>query len=120
MADGQPYQVILDVVSPKLDLVNLTKRLERDAEIERRALDEARSPFDLATGPLLRLKLFRLDRDEHMLVVTLHHVVADGWSIAVFIRDSSALYSASIAGTTPSLPKFRCGTPTTRSGSDGC
>src|SRR5262249_58550979 len=62
------------------------------------ALAEARRPFDLATGPLLRLALVRLAGDEHVLVVNLHHIAADGWSIGVLVGEMTALYGAFRAG----------------------
>ncbi|HYW07696.1 MAG TPA: condensation domain-containing protein, partial [Longimicrobium sp.] len=60
--------------------------------------EEARAPFDLAAGPLFRGRLIRLADDEHVLVLTMHHIVSDGWSMGVLIRELSALYGAFRAG----------------------
>ena len=67
---------------------------KREREAERIAGEEARLPFDLAGGPLLRARLLRLSEDEHVLLVTMHHIVSDGWSMGVLVREVAALYSA--------------------------
>jgi amino acid adenylation domain-containing protein len=66
----------------------------REAEMRHRAGVEATRPFDLATGPLFRAALLRLADDEHVLLITLHHAVTDGWSMGVLYRELSALYAA--------------------------
>ena len=71
---------------------------ERDAEVRRLAAEEARRPFDLARGPLLRVCLLKLEEEDHGLLVTLHHIVTDGWSLGVFIHELSALYQAFATG----------------------
>jgi amino acid adenylation domain-containing protein len=65
---------------------------------------ETARPFDLEAGPLLRVTLLRLARDEHVLVVNTHHIVSDGWSVGVFVRELSALYAARLAGVPAELP----------------
>jgi amino acid adenylation domain-containing protein len=103
--DGVPRQQI-DAPGrwelPFDDLSELTA-LVRDAAAERIARDEAERPFDLATGPVLRTRLVRLAPDDHLLLVTLHHVVSDGWSMAVFWSEVSELYRASTTGTPAGL-----------------
>jgi amino acid adenylation domain-containing protein len=69
---------------------------ERDARARELIRAEAMRPFDLAAGPLLRCSLVRLAAREHLLVVVVHHVVFDGWSVGVFIRDLAALYASSV------------------------
>jgi hypothetical protein len=64
------------------------------SEVLRRAEQEARRPFELATGPLLRARLLRLRDDEAVLLLTTHHIVSDGWSQGVFVREVAALYAA--------------------------
>ena len=61
---------------------------------------EARAPFDLAHGPLLRARLLRLARDDHLVLLTLHHIVSDGWSMGVFLRELGACYRARARGQT--------------------
>ena len=70
---------------------------------EARAHEEAAQPFDLSTGPLLRATLLRLAADDHVLLVTMHHIVSDGWSLGVLVREMMALYQAFAAGQPPPL-----------------
>ena len=93
---GRPAQVTgspLDVEAPLLDLSELPAE-ERETEALRRAAEEARRPFDLARGPLLRAGIVRLSEEEHLLLLTMHHIVSDGWSMGVLIREMAALYEA--------------------------
>ncbi len=78
----------------------------REREMLRLATAEAGRPFDLARGPLFRAALFRLGEEEHVLAVTLHHVVSDGWSAGVLIREMAALYGAFSAGLPSPLPEL--------------
>lgn len=71
---------------------------ERDARARAAASEEASRPFDLATSPLFRTKLLKLRRDEHVMLVTMHHVISDGWSMAVFFEELSEIYSGIIEG----------------------
>lgn len=68
------------------------------AELERLELEEASAPFDLAAGPLVRGRLLRLSDQDHVLLITMHHIVSDGWSIGVLTRELSALYTAFAQG----------------------
>ena len=94
--DGQPFQVIAPARSFHLPLVELTTddAAERDAELQRLIEEEARRPFDLARGPLLRATLIRLSAAEHIVLHSLHHIVSDGWSTAILMREVAALYAA--------------------------
>ncbi|HEY0735573.1 MAG TPA: amino acid adenylation domain-containing protein, partial [Herpetosiphonaceae bacterium] len=105
---GTPLQVIhppAPVTLPRTDLRDLpsAERAERARTLAEQIIQ---APFDLATGPLLRLHLLRLDNDDHVLVLVLHHSIGDGWSIGVFVRDLSTLYTAYHAGTEPDLPEL--------------
>ncbi|HST59700.1 MAG TPA: amino acid adenylation domain-containing protein, partial [Longimicrobium sp.] len=94
--DGAPVQLVdpaVPVALPVTDLRDLPAD-EREAEARRRAHDEARAPFDLAAGPLLRASLLRLADDDHVLLLTLHHAVSDGWSTGILVREVSILYGA--------------------------
>jgi amino acid adenylation domain-containing protein len=109
--DGRPAQEIdaaADVPLPLIDLTGLGSEGARAAAAGRAAAAAAHLPFDLARGPLLRLGLLRLDREEHLLLAVVHHVVADGWSLGVFLRELAALYRAGTAAgpsaTAPVLP----------------
>ncbi|WP_158616584.1 non-ribosomal peptide synthetase [Corallococcus sp. CA054B] len=87
---------------PEVDLSALSPAA-RDAEVHQLAKQEARAPFALAQGPLLRGRLLRLGPDEHVLLLTLHHIVADGESVAVLLRELGALYAAFSTGAPPAL-----------------
>ncbi|MEA2693436.1 MAG: hypothetical protein QOJ16_2823, partial [Acidobacteriota bacterium] len=106
VAVGQPVAVIgLELALPlsQIDLAALP--IPKQIEEERRlAGQEARRPFDLARGPLLRAALLRLSPEEHSILFTLHHIVADGWSIGILIREVAALYAAFAAGRPSPLP----------------
>ncbi|MFL6203566.1 MAG: condensation domain-containing protein, partial [Thermoanaerobaculia bacterium] len=91
---GEPRQVVLEPAAfflPVVDLGGLAEA-DRDAEALRIAAAEARRPYDLARGPLVRSALLRLDEREHVLLVGMHHIVSDGWSLGVFVRELGALY----------------------------
>ncbi len=103
--DTTPTQVIhesLTLAMPVEDISNLPES-EREAEAKRIAFDEARLPFDLHNGPLIRARLLHLAHHQHVLLVTLHHIICDGWSIAIIIRDLAALYDSFLTGLPPSL-----------------
>jgi amino acid adenylation domain-containing protein len=86
----------------RVDLQSLDV-IAQAAEVERLGRAHAQAPFDLAQGPLFRVSLLRLAATEHVLLINLHHSIADGWSIAVLVREWSALYDAHRRGTTPAL-----------------
>ncbi|HEU4837039.1 MAG TPA: condensation domain-containing protein, partial [Pyrinomonadaceae bacterium] len=93
---GEPQQVIstdYEVELPLLDFSYLPEA-ERETAAREWAAREAAQPFVLSEGPLLRLGLARLSDEEHVLAVTMHHIISDGWSVGVLIREVSALYEA--------------------------
>ena len=97
MVEGQPVQVIGEAEEFTLPVLELAARLsaeEREAEVQRLAQVEAGLPFDLGTGPLLRATLLRLSAEEHVALLTMHHIVSDGWSTGILIRELAALYEA--------------------------
>jgi amino acid adenylation domain-containing protein len=107
-SSGTPRQVIASSLSVSLPLTDLShlppdQRLAQAASL---ADSEARLPFDLSSAPLLRASLLRLSATEHQLLLTLHHVVADGWSIRVLIRELSSLYESFRSGAASSLPEL--------------
>ncbi len=98
--EGRARQVVapaLMVSIPLLDLTHLPRE-RLDVEMRRALEEEAQRPFDLDHGPLLRLSLLSLDAEEHVLGVVMHHIIADGWSIGVLIREFVALYESFRAG----------------------
>jgi amino acid adenylation domain-containing protein len=101
--DGQPLQVISPAVPVELPVVDL-ERAATEAEVRRLALAEARRTFDLERGPLLRLTLLHLGPERHVLLLSLHHLVGDAWSIAVLLQELTPLYAAALAGRRADLP----------------
>ena len=77
---------------------------ERESEARRLLQEESQRPFDLAQGPLLRGCLLRLGEQEHILLVTLHHIISDGWSLGVLVHELAVLYDAFAAGQPSPLP----------------
>ncbi|HZM00240.1 MAG TPA: amino acid adenylation domain-containing protein, partial [Planctomycetota bacterium] len=104
--DGKPVQHILPELHVPLARVDLGGLDEggRQAELERLARHEAETPFDLERGPLIRPSLVRLKADEHVLFLSLHHIVFDGWSIGVLNRELLEHYRAGLAGERPAVP----------------
>jgi amino acid adenylation domain-containing protein len=98
--DGQPLQVISPTANLSLSVVDLQELPEREREARVRMLvcEEAQQPFDLAQGPLVRTVLLRLAAEEHVLLLTMHHIASDGWSQAIFWQELQALYQAFSAG----------------------
>jgi acyl carrier protein len=104
--DGVAVQLVAatsDVNLPLLDLSELTE-VERETEALRVATEEARRPFDLTRGPMMRSTLLRLNEEEHVVVLTMHHIISDGWSMGVFVREVAALYEAYSTGQPSPLP----------------
>jgi amino acid adenylation domain-containing protein len=106
--EGRPAQVIISSFNFTLPIVNLRElsQAEREAEAMRLAAEEARQPFDLTKWPLLRVTLLHLDEIEYLLLVTVHHIVADGWSMGVLVREVAVLYEAFCSGKPSPLPEL--------------
>jgi NRPS condensation-like uncharacterized protein/acyl carrier protein/alpha-ketoglutarate-dependent taurine dioxygenase len=106
--EGRPAQVIISSFKFTLPIVNLRElsQAEREAEAMRLAAEEARQPFDLTKWPLLRVTLLHLDETEYLLLLTVHHIVADGWSMGVLVREVAALYEAFCSGKPSPLPEL--------------
>ena len=107
-SDGQPLQVIAPHLEVKLEQVDLTSIpfSAREMEAYRLAAEEALLPFDLEHGPLLRTKLLRLTGMDHMLLLSLHHIIADGWSMTIVWRELAALYQTYTSGRAVALPEL--------------
>jgi amino acid adenylation domain-containing protein/non-ribosomal peptide synthase protein (TIGR01720 family) len=90
---------------PQIDLRALPDTA-REQEVQRLATIEAQRPFDLAHGPLLRAQLLRAGDEDHVLLLTLHHIVADGWSMGVLVHELSVLYTAARTGQPAALPEL--------------
>jgi amino acid adenylation domain-containing protein len=106
--EGRPVQIpepAAPLPLPVIDLSGLPPDL-RGPEEERRIEEESRAPFDLTRPPLLRVRLVRLGEDEHLLLLTVHHIASDAWSIGVAVGELGALYPALAAGHPSPLPEL--------------
>ncbi|NOK23743.1 condensation domain-containing protein, partial [Corallococcus carmarthensis] len=106
--NGQPIQVIHPEISLNLEQVEVSgaDTQEREAQARQRITQEILKPFDLLRGPLFRALLVKLEEQHHVLVVTMHHIVSDGWSLSVLVREVSALYTAFAEGRVSPLPEL--------------
>src|SRR6202795_1577695 len=106
--DGEARQVVLsdvDVQVPILSLADLPES-EREREALRIASEEGKRPFDLTRGPLLRTVLLQVSRDQYILVLAMHHIITDGWSISILFRELAHCYEAYASGREPQLPEL--------------
>jgi len=105
---GRATQRIAPPLGLRLDVTDLAglSSEDREAEVLRLATEEARQAFDLSVGPLVRARLLRLDEEDHVVLVTIHHIVTDGLSMAVFMRELGELYTAVSAGRPAALPEL--------------
>ncbi|WPB73702.1 amino acid adenylation domain-containing protein [Archangium violaceum] len=104
--DGQPVQRIASELALALPVERLeaVPEGERGGMVRRRVEEEVRCLFDLEKGPLVRATLLRTAAEEHVLVLVMHHIVCDGWSMGVLVRELASLYQAFSSGAEPSLP----------------
>ncbi len=105
---GEPFQVIgspepVTIVEKDLSALNES---DRESEAGRLLAAEVQRTFDLSRGPLLRCGLFRLGDRDHILALTMHHIISDGWSIGVLVRDLAALYDAAVSGVSSNLDEL--------------
>ncbi|MCH9648333.1 MAG: amino acid adenylation domain-containing protein, partial [Deltaproteobacteria bacterium] len=104
--DEGPVQTVSPMDHWQLPLVDLEGHPEAADEVRRLSIREGMTPFDLARGPLLRVRLLRRGEGEYVLLLTLHHIVSDGWSIGVFTRELSQLYGAFLKQEPSALPSL--------------
>jgi amino acid adenylation domain-containing protein len=106
--DGETRQIVLSDVPVQIPVVDLTDIPEdgREPEALRIACEEGRKSFDLTQGPLLRTVLVRLGSDQYLLVLAMHHIITDGWSIAVLFRELTRCYEAIANGQDANLPEL--------------
>ncbi|HSE16459.1 MAG TPA: condensation domain-containing protein, partial [Pyrinomonadaceae bacterium] len=106
--DGEPVQVIGPARAVHLHVTDLSRHeeAERQREVERLTQEEARRPFDLSVGPLLRVSLLRLGEQEHVVLLTMHHIISDGWSMGVLVKEVVTLYEAFAQKAASPLPEL--------------
>src|SRR5882724_7753401 len=107
--EGEPVQRITSVEDTCFHLREHDLREHEEAQValDRLIVEEARASFDLGRGPLIRGRLIRLGEDEHALLITMHHIVSDGWSMGIFAHELSALYGAFVLGEDDPLEELR-------------
>ena len=106
--DGQPTQVVSQATSPHTQLVDIAAlpEPEREAVVGRVLIAATERPFDLVHGPLLQIILFRLSDEDHVLVMLLHHIIFDNWSMGVLLRDLMEIYQSFAEGVQSQLPEL--------------
>jgi amino acid adenylation domain-containing protein len=106
VAAGEPAQVIDEWEYRKLQVEDLSglEREEREEEVERIAKEESGTGFDLSRGPLMRIRVLKLEEEQHAVLFTMHHIVSDAWSMGVLVREISELYQAMGDGRESPLP----------------
>ncbi len=102
--DGEPQQIIHEAMRVPLAQFDVSAQPDAEAEALRWLSREAETPFDLRRGPLARFMLVRLNAQEHILLVLLHHIISDGWSVGVFWQEFAPLYTSFVKGIDAALP----------------
>jgi amino acid adenylation domain-containing protein len=105
--DGSLRQVVVDQVRPAFDIVDVCDRPTPAASVPEAALQYARESFDLSAAPLFRSRLLRLSAEEHVLLFNMHHIISDGWSFDVLVRELIVFYAAAMQGREPELVPLR-------------
>ncbi|MGB3636257.1 MAG: amino acid adenylation domain-containing protein [Rivularia sp. (in: cyanobacteria)] len=106
--NGQPVQIIAPCLKLSLSVIDDQKNIESqgDAGIQQFLTEQSQQPFDLSRGSLLRAKILRLAPQEHILLLEMHHIISDGWSTEVLLKEIGTLYKAFLAGTASPLPEI--------------
>ncbi|HEX7773734.1 MAG TPA: condensation domain-containing protein, partial [Pyrinomonadaceae bacterium] len=106
--DGRPVQNAAKTLQLQIPLINLSNlpEGEQQSEVQRLITEEATRPFDLAAGPLLRATLLKTAEREHVLLLTMHHIVSDGWSMGVLLHEVGLLYVSYANGHPSPLPEL--------------
>ena len=108
MVEGEPVQRIHPVEQTRFELreEDLRERGETSEELARRIEEEVARAFDLTNGPLIRGQLLQVAEDEHILLITMHHIVSDEWSLGIFLNELNTLYGAYRQGRADPLPEL--------------
>ncbi|HEX5081180.1 MAG TPA: MupA/Atu3671 family FMN-dependent luciferase-like monooxygenase [Blastocatellia bacterium] len=108
MIDDQPAQIVAPAQPARVVVHDLSglPETEREAEVSRRIVEEAQKPFDLGQAPLLRVQALRLGAEDHVVLLTMHHIVSDGWSMNILLREMTILYEAYAQGRPSPLPNL--------------
>lgn len=106
LVNGEPFQVIIPNLELNIPVIDLQQSPAREAEILRLTHQAAQLPFNLGQAPLLRVTLLRLATTEHVLLLAMHHIIADGWSIGVLARELNILYKSFCQNQPSPLPNL--------------
>jgi amino acid adenylation domain-containing protein len=108
VVDDTPYQIVHDPIAVSLTPIEIGPGSDEDRESEtmRRVSEDVAVPFDLSSGPLVRIRLYRLKPDLHILSVMVHHIVSDAWSMGVLVREIQHVYEAYVSGAESRLPEL--------------
>ncbi|GHO97478.1 non-ribosomal peptide synthetase [Reticulibacter mediterranei] len=106
MVEGQLRSCILPSLECTIQVRDVHELAAQEESIARLLQKEARTPFDLQQGPLLRATLFAVWEEEHILLLVLHHIITDGWSMGILLQELKILYTCSVTDTTPKLPEL--------------
>ena len=106
--DGKPMQLIAEGAEMEMPVIDLSQLAEnlREAEAEQLTRQEVTRAFDLARSPLFRGRLLKLSEDEHILLLTMHHIICDGWSMGMLFNELGVLYDAYSKGQASPLPEL--------------
>jgi amino acid adenylation domain-containing protein/non-ribosomal peptide synthase protein (TIGR01720 family) len=106
--DGQPFlNVLTDYRIPlhRVDLTHIPENM-RKKTVNQFASEEAKKPFDLSCAPLIRINLLKMEEYQYMLFITMHHIISDGWSIGIFLKELASFYEGFSEGVSPQLPEL--------------
>jgi amino acid adenylation domain-containing protein len=106
LVEGRPAQIIRPAEPFSLTLINLETHAQKEVLSQQLLTLEAWRPFDINHGPLLRVVIVRLDEVDHLMLLTLHHIISDAWSMTVLFREMAALFEYFTTGSQPSLPEL--------------
>ena len=123
VADGRPQQVAIAEIGLKLNVIDLQNYsvTEREAQLQACIREQSSRPFDFAVGGFLRSQLLRLTNEEHVLILTMHHIMSDAWSMGNLTREIWLFYDAFVNAKANPLSSFPFNIPTLLSGSvAGC
>ncbi|ELS00505.1 amino acid adenylation enzyme/thioester reductase family protein [Xenococcus sp. PCC 7305] len=104
--EGKPICQIAPELLVKIPIAEMPQQPNSEANAITLATQEARKPFDLEASPLFRLQLYRLNKEQYLWMIAVHHIICDGWSMAIFIREIATVYADLKTGKAPSLPKL--------------
>ena len=106
MVDGEPAQWVKPAAEFEMQELDLTNTVEQSDEVERLTREHALHVFDLSHGPLLRATLLQVSDGKHVLLLTTHHIITDGWSIDLFFHELATLYEAFATRQSSPLPEL--------------